>query len=45
MKTLSRWYHYLMIWPCLWIGGLYREENWFSERASIHWLMSRKIFR
>ncbi len=41
---MKRIYHWLMIWPCLWIGGLYGQENWFSERASLHWLKSRKFF-
>jgi len=34
--------HWLLIWPCLWIGGLYKEENWWSEQSSIHWIKSRK---
>lgn len=42
--AIRRGYHWLMIWPCLWIGSwFFTEENWFSERATIHWLMSRKF--
>jgi hypothetical protein len=37
--------HWLLIWPCLWIGTwFYKEENWWSEQAAIHWLKSRKFF-
>ena len=43
---IKRAYHWLMIWPCLWIGGckwFYKEENWFSEQATLHWLKSRRM--
>lgn len=41
---IKRAYHWLMIWPCLWIGAyFFDEENWFFERATMHWLMSRKF--
>ena len=43
LKPVQRFYHWLMIWPCLWIGKFfYSEENWFSERSTYHWLNSRK---
>lgn len=41
---MRRLYHWLMIWPCLWIGALHSRENWFSEESAVHWLKSRKIF-
>jgi len=40
---VRRLYHWLLIWPSLWIGMLYDEENWFSEQSTLHWLKSRKI--
>lgn len=42
---MRRIYHWLMIWPCLWIGLLYGRDNWFSERSTLHWLKSRRFFQ
>ena len=44
---MRRFYHWLMIWPCLWIGGppFHKEENWWSDKAVEHWLLSRKDFQ
>jgi len=44
-EAVRRLYHLLMIWPCLWIGMLYKDENWFSEQATIHWMLSRRFFK
>lgn len=43
MSEFRRIYHWLMIWPCLWIGGLYKEDNYFSSKSAEHWLMSRRL--
>lgn len=44
MKRAYRYYHWTMMWACLWIGMLYRRENWFSDQSAVHWLKSRKFF-
>jgi hypothetical protein len=38
-----RFLHWILIWPCLWIGAFYRKENWWSDQTAIHWMKSRKI--
>jgi hypothetical protein len=38
-----RYFHWLLIWPCLWIGMLFRRNNWFSEQSAVHWLKSRRL--
>lgn len=40
---MKRLYHLAMIWPCLWIGMLFKRENWFSQQSALHWLKSRKM--